>query len=203
PGVAAEVNFATETARVDYDRAYADVDALLGAVMRAGYAAHVCRDEGAERALDSKRREAAWRDMRRELAIAIALTAPFLVQMIAMFMPGATHGELMPRWLQLALATPVQLIIGRRFYVGAWRALRSGGANMDVLIALGTTIAWLWSAIVTLASLDEHVYFEASAAIVTLVLLGKALETRARAGTSAAIERLLALAPAIAHVERD
>ena len=203
PGVEAEVNFATETARVDYDRARADVDALLAAVARAGYAAHVRRDEGAERALDSKRREAAWRDMRRELTIAVALTTPFLAQMIAMFVPGALHAELMPRWLQLALATPVQLVIGRRFYVGAWRALRSGGANMDVLIALGTTIAWLWSAIVTLAVLDEHVYFEASAAIVTLVLLGKALEARARAGTSAAIERLLELAPALAHVERD
>src|SRR5690242_3224477 len=203
PGVTAEVNFATETARVDYDRARADVDALLAAVGRAGYAAHLRRDEGAERALDSERREAAWRGLRRELAVAVALSVPFLVQMLAMFVPGALHAELMPRWLQLALATPVQLVIGRRFYVGAWRALRSGGANMDVLIALGTTIAWLWSAIVTLAVLDEHVYFEASAAIVTLVLLGKALEARARAGTSAAIERLLELAPALAHVERD
>ena len=203
PGVTADVNFATETARVDYDRARADVDALLAAVSRAGYAAHPRRDDGAERALDSERREAAWRGLRRELAFAVVLTAPFLVQMVWMFVAGAAHAELLPRWLQLALATPVQLVIGRRFYVGAWRALRSGGANMDVLIALGTTIAWLWSAVVTVAGLAEHVYFEASAAIVTLVLLGKALEARARTGTSAAIERLLTLTPAVAHVERD
>src|SRR5574337_220280 len=109
----------------------------------------------------------------------------------------------MPRWLQFALATPVQFVIGRRFYVGAWHSLRGGGANMDVLIALGTSIAWLWSAVVTLGGFDQHVYFEASAAIVTLVLLGKALETRARARTSAAIEGLLRLQPAIVHVERD
>src|SRR5205823_622683 len=112
-------------------------------------------------------------------------------------------GELLPRWLQLALATPVQLVIGRRFYVGAWHALRGGGGNMDVLIVLGTSIAWLWSTAVTILALDAHVYFEASAAIVTLVLLGKALEARARAGTSAAIEGLLRLQPQVAHVERD
>jgi P-type Cu+ transporter len=124
--------------------------------------------------------------------------------MAAMFVPGGTtHGELLPRWLQLALATPVQFVIGRRFYVGAWRSLRGGGANMDTLIVLGTSIAWLWSAAVTALGSNEHVYFEASAAIVTLVLLGKVLEARARAGTSTAIDALLRLQPTVAHVERD
>ena len=204
PGVEASVNFATESADVRFDRARADVDALLAAVTRAGYAAHVKRDIEAERAREAARREAAWRSLRRELVIAAVLTAPFLVQMLVMFMPGfAGHDELLPRWLQLALATPVQLIIGRRFYVGAWHALRGGGANMDVLIALGTSIAWLWSAVVTIFGLPEHVYFEASSAIVTLVMLGRALEARARARTSAAIEALLRLQPKVAHVERD
>ena len=204
PGVAASVNFAMESADVRFDRARADVDTLLAAIGRAGYAAHVKRDVEAERARDAGRREAAWRSLRRELVVAAVLTAPFLVQMLVMFMPGfAGHDELLPRWLQLALATPVQLIIGRRFYVGAWHALRGGGANMDVLIALGTSIAWLWSAVVTIFGLPEHVYFEASAAIVTLVLLGKALEARARARTSTAIEALLRLQPKVAHVERD
>ncbi|MGE5171784.1 MAG: heavy metal translocating P-type ATPase [Rudaea sp.] len=204
PGVAASVNFATESADVRFDRARADVDALLAAVSRAGYAAHVKRDVEVERKRESARREAAWRGLRRELAVAALLTAPFVVQMIVMLLPiGPSHEELLPRWLQLALATPVQLVIGRRFYVGAFNALRGGGANMDVLIALGTSIAWLWSAVVTLFGLHEHVYFEASAAIVTLVLLGKALETRARARTSAAVEALLHLQPKVAHVERD
>jgi Cu+-exporting ATPase len=204
PGVAASVNFATESANVDFDRARADVDALLAAVSRAGYAARVRRDEALERGLESKRRTKAWRALRRELVISAVLAAPFLVQMLIMFAPGGgAHDEVLPRWLQLALATPVQFVIGRRFYTGAYHALRGGGANMDVLIALGTSIAWLWSAVVTLLGLHEHVYFEASAMIVTLVLLGKALEARARAGTSAAIEGLLRLQPNIARIERN
>jgi Cu+-exporting ATPase len=203
PGVAAAVNFATESARVEYDRARSDVDALLAAVARAGYGAHVRRDEAAQRAIESSRRTAAWHALRRELALAAVLTAPFVVQMVAMFVPGTAHAELLPRWLQLALATPVQFVVGRRFYIGAWHALRGGGANMDVLIALGTSIAWLWSAAVTVSGLREHVYFAASAAIITLVLLGKALEARARTRTSAAIEGLLRLQPNVAHVERD
>jgi Cu+-exporting ATPase len=203
PGVQASVNFATESARVDYDPAQAGVDALVAAVTRVGYGAHVKRDDAEERDRDAARRGAQWTTLRRELAAAVVLTAPFLVQMIVMFVPGVAHGEVLPRYWQLALATPVQFIIGRRFYVGAWHALRGGGANMDVLIVLGTTIAWLWSAVVTVLGIDRHVYFEASAAIVTLVLLGKALEARARAGASAAIEGLLELQPAIAHVVRD
>jgi P-type Cu+ transporter len=204
PGVAAAVNFATESARVDYDGTRTGVEALVAAVTRAGYGARVRRDEAAERALDASRRDATWRALRRELALAAALTAPFLVQMAAMFVnAGNAHDELLPRWLQLLLATPVQFVVGRRFYVGAWNALRGGGANMDVLIVLGTSIAWLWSAVVTVLGLDQHVYFEASAAIVTLVLLGKALEARARARTSAAIEALLRLQPTVAHLERD
>ena len=203
-GVTASVNFATESANVEFDRAQADVDALLAAVSRAGYGARVRRDVAAERSVESQRRAAAWRALRIELAISAILTAPFVAQMLLMFVPGTTlHDELLPRWLQLALATPVQFVIGRRFYTGAWHALRGGGANMDVLIALGTSIAWLWSAAVTLFGLHEHVYFEASAAIVTLVLLGKALEARARAGTSAAIEGLLRLQPKTARVERN
>ena len=203
PGVQASVNFATESARVDYDRAQAGIDALLAAVTRAGYGAHIKRDDAEAREREVARRGAQWRTLRRELVAAAVLTAPFLVQMIVMFLPDAAHEEILPRYWQLALATPVQFIIGRRFYVGAWHALRGGGANMDVLIVLGTTIAWLWSAVVTVLGLDQHVYFEASAVIVTLVLLGKALEARARAGASAAIEGLLKLQPAMAHVIRD
>ena len=204
PGVDASVNFATESARVDYDRARTGTNALLAAVTKAGYAAHVRNDEAAERALDAARRDDAWQSLRRELVIAAVLTAPFIAQMLVMFVRGASmHDELLPRWLQLALATPVQFVIGRRFYLGAWRALRGGGANMDVLIVLGTSIAWLWSTLVTIAGSPQNVYFEASAAIVTLVLLGKALEARAKAGTSAALEGLLRLQPTVAHVERD
>jgi Cu+-exporting ATPase len=121
--------------------------------------------------------------------------------MVPMMLAGA-H-DVLPRWWQLALATPVQLWVGRRFYVGAFHALRGGGANMDVLVVLGTTMAYAWSVAVTLLDMrDQHVYFEAAAAVITLVLLGKLLEARAKAGTSAAMQGLLRLAPRMAHVIR-
>src|ERR1019366_5370967 len=122
--------------------------------------------------------------------------------MLSMF--GQGHAELLPRWLQLALATPVQFWIGRRFYVGGYKSLRGGGANMDVLVALGTSTAYGLSAVVTLFGLHhQHVYFEASAVIITLVLMGKLLEARAKVRTSTAIEALVRLQPKTARVERD
>ena len=207
PGAQAAVNFATESAAVRFDPAQAGADALVAAVERAGYHAHVVRDAAQERRETEAARAAAYQATRREFAIAVLLTLPLVAQMVPMLVAGdwrgGLHHELLPRWLQLALATPVQFWIGRRFYIGAWHALRGGGANMDVLIALGTTMAWALSAVVTLAGLEhEHVYFEASAAVITLVLLGKLLEARAKAGTSRALEGLLALQPRTAQVER-
>ncbi|MEO8159061.1 MAG: copper-translocating P-type ATPase, partial [Betaproteobacteria bacterium] len=137
----------------------------------------------------------------RTFWISAALTLPLVLQMTAMF--AGHHAEVLPRALQWALATPVQFWIGRRFYAGAWNALRGGSANMDVLIALGTSMAYLFSATVTALGMhDLHVYFEASAAIITLVLMGKLLEARAKGRTSAAIEKLLQLQPRRAQIER-
>ncbi|MEN6587021.1 MAG: copper-translocating P-type ATPase, partial [Sulfuricella sp.] len=133
--------------------------------------------------------------------LAAALTLPLVGQMGFMF--SGHHADVIPRWLQFALATPVQFWAGKRFYVGAWHALRGGGANMDVLVALGTSMAWAFSAVVTLWALPQHVYFEAGAAVITLVLLGKLLEARAKGKTSAAIEELIKLQPRTAWVERD
>jgi Cu+-exporting ATPase len=208
PGARAAVNFATESARVRYDPGQTSSESLIAAVERAGYHAHVKRDVAAERRDDDARKLAAYRALKREFIVAAALTLPLLVQMVPMLASGSwqggAHHELLPRWLQLALATPVQFWIGRRFYVGAWNALRGGGANMDVLIALGTTMAWALSAVVTVLDLpDQHVYFEAGAAIITLVLLGRLLEARARASTSAALEGLLRLQPKTARVLRN
>ena len=145
-----------------------------------------------------RRRSEASRALRRDVVIGAMLTMPLLAQMVLMLASDA-HGEVIPRWIQLALATPVQFYVGRRFYAGAAKALRGGAANMDVLVVLGTTAAWLFSAIVTIERLDEHVYFEASAAVVTLVLLGKWIEARAKAGASAALEGLAKLQPRTAH----
>ena len=199
-GVEAAVNFASETASVRYVPGLATPEQLAGAMRKAGYEASERVEANA--AEEKARRADAYRAELRLLWVSIALSLPLVVEMFSMF--GQAHTELLPRWLQFALATPVQFWIGRRFYVGGWKALRGGGANMDVLIALGTTMAYGLSATVTLFGLrHQHVYFEASAVIITLVLMGKLLEARAKLGTSAAIEALVRLQPRTARVERD
>jgi len=199
-GVEAAVNFASETAHVRYLPGLATPEQLVGAIRKAGYEASERVEANA--AGEKARRAVAYHAELRLLWLSIGLSLPLLLGMFSMF--GQAHDEFLPRWLQLALATPVQFWIGRRFYVGGYKALRGGGANMDVLVALGTSMAYGLSAIVTLAGLrHQHVYFEASAAIITLVLLGKLLEARAKLGTSAAIEALIRLQPRTARVERD
>lgn len=199
PGVSfAAVNLATERARVRFDPGAVTADQVIGAITRAGYRAEPVREAGFEADQARHRREYAG-ELRR-FWIAAALTLPLVAQML--WMVGGTH-DVLPRWLQLALATPVQFWIGGRFYRGAFNALRGGSANMDVLVALGTSAAYLFSAAVTLLGIHhQHVYFEASAAIITLVLMGKLLEARAKSRTSAAIEQLLRLQPRTARVER-
>ncbi len=199
PGTSASVNFATEQATVRYDPGQNSVENLIAAVRKAGYDA--VELTAASRQAERERHEQKYRDDLRMFWIAAVLTLPLAAQMVPMLQ--GSHQELLPRWLQLLLATPVQIWAGWRFYVAAWHALRGGAANMDVLIALGTSMAFVFSAVVTLGGFDaQHVYFEASAAIITLVLLGKLLETRARHRTSAAIEQLIRLQPAEADVER-
>jgi len=198
-GVSATVNFATEKARIRVAPGAATLDALIAAVNKAGYSAH--ESIGTSREEEKQRRAAAYRKELRIFWIAALLTLPLVAQMSVMFL--GYHEDVLPRWLQWLLATPVQFWAGRRFYVGAWHALRGGGANMDVLVALGTSMAYLLSAVVTLFGLDQHVYFEAGAAVITLVLMGKLLEARAKAGTSAAIEELVKLQPKTARIERD
>jgi Cu+-exporting ATPase len=204
PGVEATVNFASERAAVRYQPGLASAAAIHDAVERAGFTA--TESGPATREREKARRETVWRAELRRFWIAALLTLPLVVQMPAMFGLGAGdgHHDLIPRWIQLLLATPVQFWVGGRFYRGAWSSLLGGGANMDVLVALGTSMAYFYSLVVTLAGLpNRHVYFEASAAIITLILLGKLLEARAKARTSAAIEALLRLAPRMARVERD
>ncbi len=210
PATQAAVNFATESAQVRFNAATTPIDALVAAVERAGYRAHVKADPEKERAESEARKTAEYRKLRTEFVVAAILTLPLVAQMVPMLASGGwtwtgpdAHHDVLPRWLQFALATPVQFWIGRRFYLGAWNSLRGGGANMDVLVSLGTTMAWGLSAVVTVLGLHEHVYFEASAAVITLVLLGKLLEARAKAGTSAALEGLVRLQPRTARIERD
>jgi len=199
PGVAATVNVATETARVNFMPGAVTVDRLIQAVIDAGYDATEISESG--HAEEKVRRLAAYQAELRLFWISALLTLPLVLQMGAMF--TGHNMDMLPRWLQWLLATPVQFWIGRRFYTGAWHSLRSGGANMDVLVALGTSMAYCFSAVVTALELDQHVYFEASAAIITLVLLGKLMEARAKGKTSEAIEALIKLQPKMARIERD
>jgi len=198
PGMQANVNLAAERARVRLDGVAPA--AVIAAVARAGFRAEPVDAGTREREKAEKQR--VYRKEIRLFRIAVALTLPLVGQMLFMFGEHGMHNEL-PRWLQLALATPVQFWIGWRFYEGAWKALRGGGANMDVLVALGTSMAWGFSTAVTVFGLDQHVYFEGGAAVITLVLLGKLLEARAKARTSEAIESLIRLQPKTARVERD
>jgi Cu+-exporting ATPase len=201
PGVEAVVNFALERAHVRFTPESVDAERLLATVVRAGFTATVARDETRE--ADKLAKLSAYRRELVQFWIAAVLTLPLVAQMVFMF-DGRAHHDLFGRWFQLLLATPVQFWIGRRFYVGAWKSLRAGAGNMDVLVALGTSVAWLGSAVVTVAGLHQHpVYFEASSTVIALVLLGKILEGRAKAKTSAAIESLVRLQPQSARLVRD
>ena len=135
-GVEASVNFATEKAAVNFDATALDAERLIAAVRDIGYDAHVSV-EGELRDRSAEHRKALL-----DFAIAAALAAPFLIEMVSMF---AGRHHLIPLWLQWLLATPVQFWSGRRFYIGSWKALRGGSANMDVLIAIGTSAAYGFS----------------------------------------------------------
>jgi len=201
PGVEAVVNLASERAHVRFVPTVVDTARLLATVEKAGFTAALAEDHTREE--DRARKVALYQRERLRFVLSALLTLPLLAQMALMF--SVRHGEGSTlRWLDLALATPVQFWIGWRFYVGAWRSLRGGAGNMDVLVALGTTVAWLFSAVVTVWGLaHQNVYFEASATVITLVLLGKILEARAKAKTSAAVEALAGLQPQTARISRD
>ncbi|MBI5790875.1 MAG: copper-translocating P-type ATPase [Rhodocyclales bacterium] len=204
-GVEAAVNLAAEKAHIRYVPGLADPEQLVATVVKTGFTASISSSD--TRAEEKARKLAVYQAELRRFWISAALTLPLVAQMAFMF--GATgdtnsHDDVIPRWWQLLLATPVQFWIGWRFYVGGFNAVRGGAGNMDVLVALGTTMAWVYSLVVTVADLHHHhVYFEASATVITLVLLGKILEARAKAKTSSAIEALAKLQPQTARIERD
>ena len=204
PGVVdASVNLAME--RADVRAVGQDVDeALLATTLEnAGFSAHFRADsEAAEAAHRAEEERAVQREF-LTLCVAALLTLPLIGQMI--FMVTGSHLHL-PPLVEFLLATPVQFVIGARFYRSAWQNLRAGSGNMDVLVAMGTTTAYLYSCylMVTLgAAAAGQLYFEASAVIITLVLLGKYMESRAKRGTTAAIRQLMDLRPKTAHVQRD
>ncbi|MFA6921684.1 MAG: heavy metal translocating P-type ATPase [Gallionella sp.] len=196
PDVEASVSIATEKAHIVYNPDKTALPDLIKAIQGAGFDAHPLRDFAAEK----QARSAAYQSQLRQFIISVLLTSPLIAGMLLMF--AGIH-FMLPLWLQFLLATPVQFWIGARFYSGSWRSLKGGGANMDVLVALGTSAAYFMSCAVWLFGLDQAVYFETSATLITLVLLGKLLEATARGKTSSALEALINLQPVSAHVERD
>ena len=178
----AHVNFATSTATVEFRPDLTKVGDLIGAIEDLGYGV-----PETEPAPDTQGQE-----YRRRLIVSLLLALPVVVL-------GMMHRAI---WLQLALTLPVVVYCGAPFYLGAWSALRHRSANMNTLIALGTGAAFLYSLYETLRG-GHGVYYEAAAAIIALILLGRTLEARARAKASAAIRRLMDLQPPTARLVRD
>ncbi|MBD7936283.1 heavy metal translocating P-type ATPase [Cytobacillus sp. FSL K6-0265] len=198
PGIAqANVNLALETGTVEYNPEQVSVEEIIARVDKIGYSASLKTTASA----NDVREENIKKQQRKFIAAAI-LSIPLLWTMVGhfeftsfIFLPDF----LMNPWVQLILATPVQFIIGWQFYTGAYKSLKSGSANMDVLVALGTSAAYFYSLFLTIQSLGtthgHHVelYFETSAIIITLILLGKLFEARAKGRSSEAIKKLMNL----------
>ncbi len=196
PGVLdASVNLATEQATIQVAQGTSPA-ALIAAVERAGYSAQLPAPSGEVPTVPARTLPDWW-----PVALAMALSLPLIAPMLASL--AGAHWML-PGWLQLTLATPVQFWLGARFYRAGWKALRAGSGNMDLLVAVGTSAAYGLSVYLLLTRADPmHLYFEAAAVVISLVLLGKWLEARAKRQTTAAIRALQALRPATARVRHD
>jgi len=205
PGVqSATVNFAMETASVQFDEAVCELPQLIGKVEQLGYGATEQKEEEADQRAEERHRD--YVKTFRLWLVSAALSLPLAYTMVAhlgiSFLPMPEL--LMNPWFQLALAAPVQFIIGARFFVGAWRALMDRSANMDTLVALGTSAAFFYSLWMSFThGAHAQLYYETSAVLVTLILLGKLLEARAKGKTSSAISKLMHLQAKSAIVVRD
>ncbi|MEW5940001.1 MAG: heavy metal translocating P-type ATPase [Chloroflexota bacterium] len=211
----AQVTFATEKARVQYVPTIVSQAELRRAVSSAGFEAVELGGEAED--AEAKAREREINEQRRLLIVGLIFTVPlFLFAMARDFgiLPDAFYAmaamEGMTRaaapwtnWLMLALALPVQFYVGWQYYVGAYKALRNKSANMDVLIAMGSSAAFFYSLPITFGLLSGHVYYETAAVIITLIKLGKFLEARAKGRTSEAIKKLMGLRAKTARVVRD
>jgi len=215
--LSAQVNLATEKARIRYIPTLISQAELRRVASGAGFEALELGGEAEDVEAQARQREID--HQRRLLIIGLIFTLPlFLLSMgkdfgllpsfvydttAASHMSGMRETQWWFNWLLLALATPVQFYVGWQYYTGAFKALRNRAANMDVLIALGSSAAYLYSLPITFGWLDGHVYFETAAVIITLIKLGKYLEARAKGRTSEAIKKLMSLRAKTARVIRQ
>jgi len=202
--LSAQVSFTTERARVRYIPTLLTQQELRQAIAAAGFEA-IEMGGDAEDAEASARREEI-RLQRRYLTVGLIFTIPLFVLAMSRdlgLLPAALAHAGWLDWVMFALATPVQFYVGRQYYVGAYKALRNGSANMDVLVAMGSSAAYFYSLPIVFGLLSGHVYFETAAVIITLIKLGKYLEARAKGRTSEAIKKLMGLRAKTARVVRD
>jgi Cu+-exporting ATPase len=206
PGVLnANVNFAAEQVTVAYVPSVTGVEEMIGAIEGAGFGA-VRPDEDSGEDAEQLARDAEIRDQTRKFLVGVVFAAPlFLLSMGRDFgLLGPWSHEAWVNWMFLALATPVQFYTGWDYYVGGYKSLKNGSANMDVLVAMGSSVAYFYSlALLLYPLLGNHVYFETSAVIITLIKLGKMLESRTKGRTGGAIRKLMGLRPKTAAIVVD
>lgn len=200
----ANVNLTTENATIAYNPEMTSIDDLIKKIQKIGYDAKP-KQAASEK---SSQKEQELKHKRTKLIISAILAAPLLLTMFVHLFGMQIPHIFMNPWFQFALATPVQFIIGWQFYVGAYKNLRNGSANMDVLVALGTSAAYFYSLYemikwLSLTNYTPHLYFETSAVLITLILFGKYLETRAKTQTTNALSELLNLQAKEARVLRN
>lgn len=198
------VNFSSERARVRYIPTIISQVEIRRAITQAGFEAVIMGGEAED--AEQKARDAEIAQQRRFLIIGLVFTVPlFLISMardLGLLPIWLSQASWM-NWVMWALATPVQFYVAKDYYMGAYKALRNGSANMDVLIVMGSSAAYFYSVAVVLGFIPGHVYFETSAVIITLIKLGKYLEARAKGRTSEAIKKLMGLRAKTARVIRD
>lgn len=199
----ASVNFAAEKASVEYNAHEVTINQLQERVAKMGFEAHNIAD-ASQVDREKQVREAEIRGQRFRLLLSAILSIPLLGAMVlhSLGIMGSISDFLMNPYVQLVLATPVQFIAGWPFYRGAYAALRNGSANMDVLVALGTSAAYFYS-IANMLTGNPHLYFETSAILITLIILGKLLEATAKGRTSEAIKALMGLQAKTARLIRQ
>lgn len=202
PGVyGAGVNLATERATFVFDPGQISIKEIEKAVDDLGYQAFAVDDEAVDREKEARENEISYQ--KRRLVLSAVLSAPLLLTMIFEWLGIKLPLSMdMMHWISFILATPVQFYAGFQFYKGAYKALKNGSANMDVLVSLGTLSAYFYSIVLFIQS-SMHSYFEVSAVLITLVILGKTLEARAKGKTSEAIKKLIGLQAKTARVIRD
>jgi P-type Cu+ transporter len=204
--VNASVNFATERVFVEYIAGVSNIDEIISAIKKAGYG--VIPPEEIVQGNDSEQaaRDAEIKDQTRKFVVGLSFALPlFILSMGRDFgFTGQWSHALWVNWLFWALATPVQFYTGWDYYLGGFRSLVNKSANMDVLVAMGSSVAYFYSvAVLFFPSVGDHVYFETSAIIITLIKLGKMLEARTKGRTGGAIRKLIGLRPKTATVIED